>query len=68
MAKKWYRSLVEATGDPRGEVLVGGAGPGELFEFDYDQDGFNAQMLIDAGIIEEVDPPKKKAADAAGKE
>ena len=60
MAKKRYRSLVEATGDPRGEILVAGAAPGEEFEFDYDQPGYSEKHLIDSGIIEVVDKSKAK--------
>lgn len=60
MAKKRYRSLVEKTGDPRGEILVAGAGPGEEFEFDFDQPGYDEKALVDSGIIELVDKSKAK--------
>lgn len=60
MAKKRYRSLVEPSGDPRGEILVAGAAPGEEFEFDYDQPGYDEKALLDAGIIELVTKPKAK--------
>lgn len=59
MAKKWYRNKLEPSGDPRGEILVGGAGPGELFEFDYDQPGYDVQSLLDGGVIEEASAPSK---------
>lgn len=70
MAKKWYRNKLEASGDPRGEILIGGAGPGEAFEFDYDQPGYNVQALLDQGAIEEISEPNKaelvERAEAAG--
>lgn len=55
MAVKWYRSLVASTGDPTKEILVGGAFPGEVFKFDYDQPGFHEWPLVENGIIEAVD-------------
>lgn len=60
MAKKWYRSLVESTGDPRGEVLVGGAAPGEVFTYDYARRGYNERVLIENGVIEEIPDPSKE--------
>lgn len=71
MAKKWYRNLTEPSGDPRGDVRIGvdgsspGAGPGEVFVFDYDRPGFNAQVLLDGGAIAEVDPSKEDLVAAA---
>lgn len=59
MARKWYRSLVERTGDPRGEVRVGGADPGEVFSFDYDRPGYDVRALLEGGVIEEVNEPTK---------
>ena len=58
MAAKWYRSKIEPSPDGR-NILVGGAHPGEVFSFDYDRPGFNAQGLIDQGVIEEINEPTK---------
>lgn len=67
MAVKWYRSLIEPSGDPRGEIKVAKAEPGEVFQFDYDRPGFGAQPLIDNGIIEELkgDPTNEDLARVA---
>lgn len=67
MAHKWYRSLVEPSGDPRGEILVGGAYPGEVFSFDYDRPGFHVKPLLEGGVIEEVNDPTKDELAAVAK-
>jgi hypothetical protein len=67
MAAKWYRSLVEPTGDPRGEILIGGAHPGEVFQFDYDRPGYNAEVLLETGGIEEIAEPTKEQLAAVAK-
>jgi len=54
MAAKWYRSLIERSGDENGEILVGGAYPGEVFLYDYDRPGFDDKVLIENGVIEEL--------------
>ena len=60
--RKWYRSLIEPSGDPRGEVKVGGAMPGEVFMFDYDRPGFHESVLIREGVIEALttEPTKEE--------
>ena len=60
MAAKKYRNL--------SELVVAGSQPGEEFEFDYDQPGFNAQLLIDNGLIEALDEPKKEELVALAQE
>jgi hypothetical protein len=67
MARKWYRSLIEPSGDEHGDILVGGAYPGEVFMYDYDRPGYSAQHLIDNGVIEELaqEPTKDELAGLA---
>lgn len=67
MAAKWYRSLIEPSGDPNGEILVGGAMPGEVFRFDYDRPGFHEKPLIEHGVIEALDkePTNEQLAQVA---
>ena len=70
MALKWYRSLIEPSGDEHGDILVGangnfpGAHPGEVFRFDYDRPGLHVSHLIDNGVIEELaqEPTKEDLA------
>ncbi len=50
MAKKRYKNL--------SDLVVAGAQPGEEFEFDYDQPGYDVKALIDAGIIKPLDKEK----------
>ena len=72
MAKKWYRNILEDDKDPRGPILIGGAGYGEVFAFDYDarvdKNGnpvrYDAKLLIDSGAIEEIADPKKEELEA----
>lgn len=59
MAAKWYRNLTEPTGDPRGEIRIGGSLPGEVFQFDYDRPGFDEQVLVESGGIEVISEPTK---------
>lgn len=51
MAKKRYVNL--------SQLVVADAQPGEEFEFDYDQPGYDGKALIDAGIIREVKEKEK---------
>lgn len=67
MAAKWYRNLSEPTGDPRGEIKIGGSMPGEVFSYDYDRPGFDDKVLLEGGAIEEITEPTKEELSAVAK-
>lgn len=52
MAKKRYKNL--------SDLVVADAQPGEEFEFDYEQPGYDEKALLDARIIQVVSKPKAK--------
>ena len=52
MAKKRYKNI--------SQLVVADAKPGEVFEFDYDQPGYDGKALLDAGIIKLVSKPEAK--------
>lgn len=53
MAKKRYKNMSP-------DLVVAGAQPGEVFEFDYDQPGYDGKALLDAGLIKLVSKPEEK--------
>lgn len=53
MAKKRYKNMSV-------DLVVAGSQPGETFDFDYDQPGYNEKALLDAGIIKVVSKPETK--------